>query len=88
MKAVLCDQQFVKAGVALDNDMMALYEVWGGLKARSPLDLGLISSNNNTRSGLKTLTRLIVGIDLPTSRRMLPNQTVEMPGPGLRLQVN
>lgn len=28
LKAVLCDECFVKAGCALDEDMLALYDIW------------------------------------------------------------
>ena len=28
LKAVLCDKCFVKAGCALDDDMLALFDVW------------------------------------------------------------
>jgi hypothetical protein len=53
--------------------MMALYEVWGGLKAKSRLDLGFIGSsgkNNNKRSGLKTLSRAIIRVDLPKPKKI------------------
>jgi ribonuclease D len=78
LKAVLCDEQYVKAGCALDDDMMALYEVWGGLKAKSRLDLGFIgtgssgqkNNNNKRRSGLKTLSRAVIGVDLPKPKKI------------------
>jgi ribonuclease D len=67
LKAVLCDEQFVKAGCAVDEDLMSLYSLWGGLDAKSRLDLGFLGGNKRagTRFGLKTLSKGPLGVDLP-----------------------
>ena len=75
LKAVLCDEQFVKAGCAVDEDLMSLYELWDGLDAKSRLDLGLLGAGTpnkqqqqqqqQRRFGLKTLSKGLLGVDLP-----------------------
>eukprot|EP00429_Kryptoperidinium_foliaceum_P055297 CAMPEP_0176083814 /NCGR_PEP_ID=MMETSP0120_2-20121206/41939_1 /TAXON_ID=160619 /ORGANISM="Kryptoperidinium foliaceum, Strain CCMP 1326" /LENGTH=353 /DNA_ID=CAMNT_0017417611 /DNA_START=192 /DNA_END=1253 /DNA_ORIENTATION=- len=66
LKAVLNDEQFVKAGCALDEDLVSLYELWGDLDARSRLDLGLLGSQSTGhRQGLKSLSKSLLGLDLP-----------------------
>lgn len=78
LKAVLCDEQFVKAGCAIDEDLMSLYEIWGGLDATSRLDLGWLGGGGagggdgtdmqpppRRRFGLKTLSKGLLGVDLP-----------------------
>ena len=70
LKAVLCDEQFVKAGCALDEDLMSLYELWNGLDAKSRFDLGFLGSRSN-RHGLKSLSKGLLGIDLPKPREVM-----------------
>ena len=66
LKSVLCDEQFVKAGCAIDEDLMSLHDLWGGLDARSRLDLGWLGGKEQTnRYGLKTLSKGLLGVDLP-----------------------
>lgn len=64
IKAILCDEQFVKAGCALDDDLISLYDLWGGVDAKSRLDLGLLGGRSN-RYGLKSLSKGLLGVDLP-----------------------
>lgn len=70
LKAVLCDEQFVKAGCALDEDLISLYELWNGLDAKSRFDLGFLGSRSN-RYGLKSLTKGLLGVDLPKPREVM-----------------
>jgi hypothetical protein len=68
LKAIIRDEQFIKAGCALDNDVLELHDLWNGrLEAKSRLDLGGIDGNikNNQRRGLKTLAKYILGVHLP-----------------------
>ena len=69
LKAVLCDEQFVKAGCALDEDLMSLYELWNGLDAKSRFDLGFLGGRSN-RYGLKSLSKGLLGVDLPKPREV------------------
>ena len=81
LKSVLCDEQFIKAGCALDGDMMALYELWGGLDAKSRLDLGCLGTGrkNNDRYGLKTLTHAVLGVDLPKPKNIATSDWSSVP---------
>lgn len=67
LKAVLCDEQFVKAGCAVDEDLMSLSNLWGGLDAKSRLDLGFLGGYERIGNpfGLKTLSKRLLGVDLP-----------------------
>jgi len=69
LKAVLCDEQFFKAGCALDDDLMSLYELWNGLDAKSRFDLGFLGGRSK-RYGLKALTKGLLGVDLPKPREV------------------
>lgn len=79
LKAVLCDEQFVKAGCALDEDLMSLYEVWGGLEAKSRLDLGFLGGHYRKRYGLKTLCHSILGVDLPKPKAIAVSDWSSVP---------
>jgi len=71
LKAVLCDEQFIKAGCALDEDLMSLYDLWGGLDAKSRLDLGFLGGPKRTnRFGLKTSSKGLLGVDLPKPKEI------------------
>lgn len=71
LKAILCDKQFVKAGCALDEDLMALYELWDGLDAKSRLDLGFLGgTKRSNRFGLKTLSKGLLEVDLPKPKEV------------------
>lgn len=70
LKAVLCDEQFVKAGCALDEDLMSLYELWNGLDAKSRFDLGFLGGRSK-RYGLKALSKELLGVDLPKPRAVM-----------------
>ncbi|KAL3916160.1 MAG: hypothetical protein SGILL_005307, partial [Bacillariaceae sp.] len=79
LKAVLEDEHFVKAGCAIDSDLLELHDLWGGhFDVRSRFDLGVVIPKKNTlpkriegtqaihnKSGLKSLSRSILGVDLP-----------------------
>lgn len=71
LKSVLNDREYIKAGCAIDEDMMALSEIWDGLDARSRLDLGFLGKRSaSQRIGLKDLTAAVVGLDLPKPKRI------------------
>mmetsp|Transcript_2104 Transcript_2104/g.3745 ORF Transcript_2104/g.3745 Transcript_2104/m.3745 type:complete len:384 (-) Transcript_2104:2457-3608(-) len=84
LKSVLADENYVKAGCAIDGDLIELHDLWGTLEARSRFDLGIVFPRNRNsniedgttkkydkpqtirnKSGLKSLSRSILGIDLP-----------------------
>jgi hypothetical protein len=86
----LCDEIFVKAGCALDEDLMSLYEVFsGGLEAKSRLDLGqlVIGGNPNNQNtskkkkafGLKHLSRVLLGVDLPKPKSIAVSDWSSVP---------
>lgn len=72
LKAVLCDDLFIKAGCAIDEDLMSLYDLWGGLDAKSRLDLGFLGGYERVgnRFGLKTLSKGLLGVDLPKPKEI------------------
>jgi len=71
LESFLSDPGFVKAGCAIDEDLMALYELWGGLDAKSRLDLGWVGGKQRTnRYGLKTLSKGLLGVDLPKPKEI------------------
>ena len=66
LKAIMCDEQFIKAECALDENVLELHDLWNGLEAKSRLDLGGIGGiKNNKRRGLKALSQHILGVHLP-----------------------
>lgn len=81
LKAVLCDHNFVKAGCALDEDLMSLYELWGGgVEARSRLDLGFVGNKDRAnRYGLKSLSQLVLGVELTKSKRIAMSDWSSVP---------
>ena len=49
LQAVLCDPHYIKAGCAIDDDLIALWELWNGyLPAKSRWDLGGIGMYGGT----------------------------------------
>lgn len=78
LKAVLGDENYVKAGCAIDGDLLELHDLWGDFDVRSRFDLGVVIPRKNSppkilqgtqtihnKSGLKSLCRSILGIHLP-----------------------
>lgn len=70
LKSVLHDKHFIKAGCAIDEDMMDLYNLWGDFDANSRLDLGAIGREHSDRLGLKALTAKVIGVDLPKPKSL------------------
>ena len=65
LQSILCDERIVKAGCAIDEDMMALHNLWDdGLDAKSRLDLCGVGMCDKQRRGLKRLTEHILGVTL------------------------
>jgi ribonuclease D len=80
LKAIICDEQFIKAGCALDDDVLELYDLWNGLDAKSRLDLGGIGGiKNNKRRGLKTLSKHILGVHLPKPKAQTLSDWSQVP---------
>jgi ribonuclease D len=83
LKAVLCDEIYVKAGCALDEDLVSLYDVFGGgLEAKSRLDLGqlvIVNSKEEKPFGLKHLSRAILGVDLPKPKSIAVSDWSSVP---------
>jgi hypothetical protein len=78
LKAVLGDENYVKAGCAIDGDLLELHDLWGEFNVRSRFDLGVVIPKKNSmpkilegsptihnKSGHKSLSRSILGVDLP-----------------------
>ena len=78
LKAVLGDENYVKAGCAIDGDLLELHDLWGDFDVRSRFDLGVVIPRKNSvpkilqgtqtihnKSGLKSLSRSILGVHLP-----------------------
>ena len=71
LEGVLRDPQVVKAGCAIDQDLMELHTEWNnGLEARSRFDLGGIGGDQRAVTGLRTLCAAVLGLHLPKSRRL------------------
>jgi hypothetical protein len=85
LKSILGDENYVKAGCAIDEDLLELFDLWGELEAKSRFDLGVVfprssrqspthsNGNDSTqvihmKSGLKSLSRSILGVDLPKEK--------------------
>ena len=71
VKAVLGDKSIIKAGVGIDDDMLELYRFNNNIQGKSRFDLGGIASDSpGKRIGLKSLVRILLGIDLNKSRKL------------------
>jgi hypothetical protein len=65
LQEIICDARIVKAGCAIDEDMMLLHNLWkDDLNAKSRFDLCGVGMCDNQRSGLKRLTEHILGVTL------------------------
>jgi hypothetical protein len=73
------DEGIVKAGCSIDQDMLELRTRFRHLEARSRLELGELGATGFGTTGLKTLCRHIVGVDLPKSRRMSMSDWSQVP---------
>lgn len=78
LEAVLADENIIKAGVGIDEDMMELYQTWGRLEARSRLNLGGIGGGNDMK-GLKRLSKAILQVDLPKSKKLATSNWSNLP---------
>jgi hypothetical protein len=88
LKSVLEDETYVKAGCAIDDDLVGLYELWGNLDARSRFDLGTVVPPLNiggkrrggrNRSGLQSLSRSLLGVNLPKDKRDIESDWSTVP---------
>jgi len=78
LKAVLCDERFIKVGCALEEDFMDLYDLWGGLDGKSRFDLGLLGGRGN-QFGLKGLSKNILDLDLPKPKEIAKSDWSTLP---------
>jgi len=81
LEAVFRDQDIVKAGCGIDQDMLELRQArWPGLEATSRLDLGQLGRKAHGQTlGLKTLTQLILELDLPKSKNLARSDWSQVP---------
>jgi len=70
LKAVLCDEKFVKAGCGIDDDLISLHGLWGNLDAKSRLDLSFVGGGQSNQYGLKSLSKGLLGVDLPKPKKV------------------
>ncbi len=57
---------------------MSLYDLWGGLDAKSRLDLGFLGGRSN-RYGLKFLSKGLLGLDLPKPKEVAMSDWSSIP---------
>lgn len=88
IEAVLSDASIVKAGAGIDHDLLELYDTWEGLKAESRLELGGIGSDQSVHSsmGLQRLTRSVLQVDLPKSKRLAMSDWSQVPLTDMQLR--
>ncbi|KAL3943136.1 MAG: hypothetical protein SGBAC_002785 [Bacillariaceae sp.] len=79
LQRIIIDPQYIKAGCAIDEDLMDLHRLWGGLDAKSRLDLGSMRCDDSNRVGLRALAARKLGVDLPKSRRVTLSDWTKVP---------
>lgn len=80
LEAVLRDESIVKAGCGIDLDLLELRSIWPRLEAKSRLDLGGLRSDiKDNTPGLKTLAAVVLGLNLPKSRRLTTSDWSHFP---------
>ncbi|GKY91010.1 hypothetical protein MPSEU_000073800 [Mayamaea pseudoterrestris] len=80
LEAILKDEKIVKVGCAIDDDMLALRSRFHGLEAFGRLELsGVCATEPGQSVGLKRLTDMILGLDLPKSRRLAASDWSQVP---------
>ena len=80
LEAVLRDESIVKAGCGIDLDLLELRSIWPSLEAKSRFDLGGLRSDiKDNAPGLKTLAAVVLGLNLPKSRRLATSDWSHFP---------
>ena len=79
IESILRDENVVKAGCAIDQDLIELHRFWRGLEARSRFDLGGIDGDKSAVTGLRTLSASVLQLDLPKSRRLAMSDWSQLP---------
>mmetsp|Transcript_17619 Transcript_17619/g.43346 ORF Transcript_17619/g.43346 Transcript_17619/m.43346 type:complete len:348 (-) Transcript_17619:186-1229(-) len=80
LQRIISDPQYIKAGCAIDEDLMDLHSLWGGLDANSRLDLGTtMGCDHSNRVGLRALAARTLGVDLPKSKRVTLSDWTRVP---------
>lgn len=78
--AILRDENIIKAGCGVDQDIMALHRLWPGLEATSRFDLAsLFQTDKGYTPGLATLTERVVGLELPKPRKVQMSNWGQVP---------
>jgi len=79
LKRIINDPQYIKAGCAIDEDLMDLYSLWGGLDAKSRFDLGAMHCDQRNRIGLRALAARTLHVDLPKAKRITLSDWSKVP---------
>lgn len=79
LKRIINDPRYIKAGCAIDEDMLDLNRLWGGLDAKSRLDLGAMGCGERNRVGLRALAARTLGVDLPKKKRFTLSDWTQVP---------
>ena len=79
IESLLQDENIVKAGCAIDQDLIELHAQWQGTEARSRFDLGGLGGDKGAVLGLRTLCAYILRADLPKSRRTAMSDWSQLP---------
>ena len=79
LESVLQEERIVKAGCAIDQDMLELHTEWKGMEARSRFDLGGIGGDKSAVTGLRTLCAGVLHMDLPKSKRLAMSDWSQLP---------
>lgn len=77
--SVLRDPNVVITGCGLEDDLIDLHHHFRGLEARTRLELGLVGATRGRTTGLKTLTRFLLGLQLPKSKRIAMSDWSQVP---------
>jgi hypothetical protein len=82
LKDVLADSSILKAGVGMDLDMLDLYR-WDSSKGITDifgrLDIGGIGSSAGRSASLKNLVKVVLGLDLPKSKKIAMSNWAKAP---------
>ncbi|CAJ1936215.1 unnamed protein product [Cylindrotheca closterium] len=80
LQRIIADPKYIKAGCAIDEDLMDLHSLWGGLDAKSRLDLSTTTGcDHSNRVGLKALAARTLSVDLPKVKRITLSDWTKVP---------
>lgn len=81
LKGILADASILKAGVGIDDDMLELHR-WDDDVAEEVFgrfDIGGIGSSKGRSASLKTLAKVILGLELPKSKKIAMSNWAKAP---------